>query len=471
MRLLKSHVLIYIAIICLVSTPIVYKDSVIEVKAVTDKKSISDKDLDSAVKKAKKYTDGGKAGLIKSKKAGILKVWAYGKSKGWSDSAIAGMIGNGIIESGLNASSTDGDYIGVYQVTGSRAASLKKYKCNHSKASNGACSNWWCQSMWAIDSGTGQFNAAKANGEALRKNWDAQRKKLIKAKSRYLSGDIAINAKDLKTAEQMKFVPFKGTKTYKELDNPYLAGAYFGATWEVCQGMMYMGAMKPYTEPSYNRGRTGTFACKEAGARTAIAEIVAQVYGGIEPEDVKDEVDENGKNVAEEVAKTAVSAGKMSESEFVQWKKMTDITLEFADIKALSDDDIYNLKTWQGDIEKDKGESILIKGGRWLVLLFGIVFEIWMLLIYLAYWFDRLNNFVDIDLLKIVTFGRLVISPTEEECTFSVRDLSRGDTRTINHRHVVMVCVVGLAFGTLIISGTIFNVINSIVTKALEWLS
>lgn len=468
---LKNYMLMYIVIICLVSAPIVYEDSVITVKAATDKKSISNKDLNSAVKKAKKYTDLGKARLIKSNKAGILKVWAYGKSKGWSDSAIAGMIGNGIVESGLNAADNSGGYIGVYQVTGSRASSLRNYKCNHSKASNGACSKWWCQSMWAIDSGTGQFNAAKGNGVALNKNWDKQRKKLIKARSKYSSGDILIKATDLKTAAQMKFVPFEGTKTYKNLDNPYLAGAYFGATWEACQGMLYMGAQGGYTEPSQNGGRTGVYACKEAGARTAIAEIVAQAYGGIEPQDIKDEVDEEGKNIAEEVAKTAVSAGTMSESEFVQWKKMTDIKLEFGDIEAFNDDELYNLKTWQGDIEKDTEDSILVKGGRLITLIFGIIFEVWMLLIYLAYWFDRLNNFVDIDLLKIVTFGRLVISPTEEECTFSVRDLGKGETRTINHRHVIMVCIVGLAFGTLIISGKLFNIVNGIVTKALEWLS
>ena len=91
-----------------------------------------------------------------------------------------------------------------------------------------------------------------------------------------------------------------------------------------------------------------------------------------------------------------------------------------------------------------------------------------MLFIYLAYWFDRINNFVDIDLLKIVTFGRLVISPTEEECTFSMKELAKGQTRTINHRHILYVCIVGLAFGTLIVSGKVFDVVNNIVTYALN---
>lgn len=167
-------------------------------------------------------------------------------------------------------------------------------------------------------------------------------------------------------------------------------------------------------------------------------------------------------------AKAVVTGTKYLETDFVQDKGMNDMVIDFADKSSLSDSDLYNLKAWQSDIEKDESEGILITGGRYAVLIFGILFEVWMLFIYLAYWFDRINNFVDIDLLKIVTFGRLVISPTEEECTFSMKELAKGQTRTINHRHILYVCIVGLAFGTLIVSGKVFDVVNNIVTYALN---
>lgn len=182
-------------------------------------------------------------------------------------------------------------------------------------------------------------------------------------------------------------------------------------------------------------------------------------------------VSESATPKEKEEAKAVVTGTKYLETDFVQDKGMHDMVIEFGDIEALNDDEVYNLKTWQGDIETDKSDSILVTGGRLIVLIFGIIFEVWMLLMYLAYWFDRLNNFVDIDLLKVVSFGKLVISPTEEECTFSVRSLAKGETRTINHRHMVMVCIIGLAFGVLIISGTLFNIVNSIVTKALDYLN
>lgn len=470
MNKIKRLVYLFLVLLCFCSYTqsftIVYADTKADTKTDGAETKVTDKALNDAVSKAKKYTDGGKAGLIKSKKDGILKVWAYGKSKGWSDSAISGLIANGIVESGLNAGAS-GSYLGVFQVNGNRANSLKSRKCNHKKNSSGVCSKWWCQAMWAIDISKGQFDGAKANCKALIKNWDKQREKLINAGAKYSSGGITIKGKDLKTAKEMGFKDFKGYETYKSIENPYLAGAYFATSWEVCQGMLYMMGNKSYSEPT---GNTGSYACKEAGTRTAISEVLCEAYTGVEVEDLKDVKDEEGKSSAEEVAKTAVTTGGMSESEFVQWKNQTEITITFEDAKSLSAEDLYNLKAWQEDIEKDSSDNILITGGRYIVLIFGILFEVWMLFIYLAYWFDRINNFVDIDLLKIVTFGRLVISPTEEECTFSMRDLAKGDTRTINHRHIIMVCIIGLAFGTLIVSGKLFTIVNNIVTGVLDYI-
>ena len=116
------------------------------------------------------------------------------------------------------------------------------------------------------------------------------------------------------------------------------------------------------------------------------------------------------------------------------------------------------------------GDNFLVKGGRWIAILFGILFEVWMMFIYLAYWFDRINNFIEVSLLSIITFGKLRISPDENECTFSVKSLASSEMRTINHKKLLGVVIVGLAFGALIISGTIFVWLHAFVNKILSWI-
>lgn len=200
----------------------------------------------------------------------------------------------------------------------------------------------------------------------------------------------------------------------------------------------------------------------EEGGRQSVPmyELISgtQFSGGTDPETDKG------------MADAFVTAGLWKETDFVKWKTSTRSKLKFADIQNLHNNDIYDVENWKADINKRNSESILIKGGRWLTILFGIIFNVWMLFIYIAYWFDRLNNFFDYSLLNLITFGRLLISPDEHECTFSLRTLSNGEKRTVNHRKVLEIVIIGLAFGTLIISGTFFKILSVVVNKILEIL-
>lgn len=164
------------------------------------------------------------------------------------------------------------------------------------------------------------------------------------------------------------------------------------------------------------------------------------------------------------------STGLFAETHFVKWKSSETESMEFPFQWWLKNDDIADVENWKADLEKKNSESFLIKGGRWLTMLFGIIFEVWMLFIYLAYWFDRLNNFFEYRMLELITFGRLTISPDEDSCTFSLSTLGRGEKRTVNHKKVLEVVIIGLAFGTLIISGTFFRILSAVVNKILEIL-
>lgn len=132
--------------------------------------------------------------------------------------------------------------------------------------------------------------------------------------------------------------------------------------------------------------------------------------------------------------------------------------------QALSQSDLYSLANWERNIAYDNTDSKIISLGRKILVAIGIIFEVWSLLIYLAYWFDRLNNFIPIDLLNILTLGKLRIADNDSEATFSLRDNStRTNVKTVNHRAVLFIAICGLAFGTLIVTGKLFTLLFGVV--------
>jgi len=170
-----------------------------------------------------------------------------------------------------------------------------------------------------------------------------------------------------------------------------------------------------------------------------------------------------------ELGTALVKSGLWSEEQFVSWKEMTDCVLEFSDISEMKQADIANVELWKKDIQHNNQDTFLVRLGRKTCMLLGILFEVWMLFIYLSYWFDRINNFIEVDLLKVMTFGRLRISPTEDECTFRVMDKG-SEVRTVNHKTILCICIVGLFFGAFIISGGMFELLNKLVTKVLSFI-
>ena len=199
--------------------------------------------------------------------------------------------------------------------------------------------------------------------------------------------------------------------------------------------------------------------------RGAFAEICYKLGTGT---DISEGVNQSTSN---QIMQNLISQGLYSEGEFVKWKKMTESVLEFGDIADLTDDEISDIANWKGDMEYTNSENFLVKLGRLVTMIAGIIFLIWVVFIYLFYWFDRINNFIELDLLKMVTFGKLTISPDESECTFSLKDIGKTGTRTINHKKIIGVCIIGVGFAVFIISGTMYNLLNKFVLSILKFLN
>lgn len=422
--------------------------------------------LDEAVKQAKNYTDSGKAATIKSKESGFKKAFAVAKEKGYTDAAVAGVIASGIVESGLDAGSVDGSAIGVFQVSGGVLDSLKKYSknCGHKTGKNGVCSKWWCQLMWVVGSTDSNYDS-RYYGKLQDGTYDKQRQKIIKGKYSAKPGAKKLTGEMLREGSKLVLTEKPDKWKYKKMTDAWSSALAFNCCWERSAGGQVLCNIGdcPNVDGIYKGVNGGYWACKEGVSRPALAEIIMQAYKGVDASDLT-------KDESTEVAETAAKTGVFSESEFVSWCAMTDIELDFADVMDLSASDNNTLQDWKDDLEKDKGDTWLIKSGRFLVMLCGIAFTVWMIFIYLFYWLDRVNNFVDIDFLPIATFNRLRVSDTEQECTFSVKDLAKGTQRTINHKHMIGVCLVGIAFGVTLISGYAFTVINALVTRALHFL-
>lgn len=168
---------------------------------------------------------------------------------------------------------------------------------------------------------------------------------------------------------------------------------------------------------------------------------------------------------AQAMGSQLVSAGYWSEDELASYMKLIEPAITFDDAKRenLSQNELSGLAAWERNVHEDLEKGGLINFIRRLVMFFGIIFTVWVAFIYMAYWFDRVNNFFYIDLLGVMTLGHLHMSETEKECTFHIRDLGKEGRKTVNHRAILFICLVGIAFGVFIVSGTYYYALQAFV--------
>lgn len=84
---------------------------------------------------------------------------------------------------------------------------------------------------------------------------------------------------------------------------------------------------------------------------------------------------------------------------------------------------------------------------------------------------DRINNFIDIEFLPIITMGKLKVSPEENDCSFFTVGKQRGEVKTVNHKAVIVICIIGIACAVLIITGKVYDLLTFLVRKMLNVLS
>lgn len=170
------------------------------------------------------------------------------------------------------------------------------------------------------------------------------------------------------------------------------------------------------------------------------------------------------------VTNMGLNAGTFySESDLSAYVKLQEVDVSAMLPKSredLSQNELENLASWEDNVNNFKKEYGFIAWMRIIVMWLGIIFTIYIFLLYLAYWFDKLNSLIDLDVLSILTFGRLHVAIDDREANFSLG--KKQDRMTVNHKDMLFICITGLIFGTLLITGTFYKIVASFVNFILR---
>lgn len=172
------------------------------------------------------------------------------------------------------------------------------------------------------------------------------------------------------------------------------------------------------------------------------------------------------------VTNIGLNAGTFySESDLSAYVKLQEVDVSAMlpkDRSSLSQNELENLSSWEDTVKNSKKEYGFIAWMRIIVMWVGIIFTIYIFLLYLAYWFDKLSSIIDLDVLSILTFGRLHVAIDDKEANFNLG--KKQDRMTVSHKDMLFICITGLIFGTLLITGTFYKLVAGFVNFILRKL-
>jgi hypothetical protein len=121
---------------------------------------------------------------------------------------------------------------------------------------------------------------------------------------------------------------------------------------------------------------------------------------------------------------------------------------------------ISEVIAWRDTIDMQKADT-MYKYIRAVFMFIGILIVVYSVILFLAFQFDRVNNFLDVELLNMFTLGRLKTSADAEHGTYNDSSVTGGKLVTFKNMCVISLC--GISIGILLISGKVFFVVMSII--------
>ena len=249
----------------------------------------------------------------------------------------------------------------------------------------------------------------------------------------------------------------------------------------------YERCVKKYSNTDYymlqkiqNKSGYGPYRYQQGDERIKYATSIYEALVGTAPADSSassegssaDSTD-NTNQSQEQVKQQLLASGYYTEEQLSSYIKLQETNIDEQYLtKATRDNlgqsDLENLASWEDNVSNSKKEYGFIAWMRIIVMWVGIIFTIYIFLLYLAYWFDKLNSIIDLDVLSIMTFGRLHVAIDDKEANFSLG--KKQDRMTVNHKDMLFICITGLIFGTLLITGTFYKIVASFVNTILRWI-
>lgn len=142
----------------------------------------------------------------------------------------------------------------------------------------------------------------------------------------------------------------------------------------------------------------------------------------------------------------------LDESAFVTTNSLDESAIQFMSASDLEYNDRTELRNWKSTIDLNKQDNYY-HIPRTVFMFIGIIIVIYSVVLYLAFQFDKVNNFIDIELLNMFTLGRLRASVDE---TSNYADHS-AKNKVVKHKDMIKISLVGIVIGVLLISGKLFN--------------
>lgn len=357
-------------------------------------------------------------------------IWTFLKSNGFNDVAISAMIGNFVAESSLKYSASEGgtsdgaDGRGIAQWTTCETGGLGTGV--HKKIAEFASSTH------------GHLNKTP-NSSDIANTW----LDCLECQLKFLISDPSYGNKNLTACGFSSH-----TKTPVSPDAFYLVdfGSY---DWLGANNNDLDKAIQQATEIYCFRWEVPSNYYSHIQLRVSSAKEAYKVYSNMK-------IDAKSKTVTKEKGKPVTYDGALSwvtEEYFVDVSEFKENDLQLMSARDLTLVDRTSVGDWRRNIEYNKKE-LQVRYPRSSVMFIGILLMVYSILLYLAYWFDRVNNFLEISLLGILTMGRFQVSPDDIISNF--KD-SGGGTKILVHKDIVSVVLIGVAIGIFLVSGRVFN--------------
>ena len=414
-----------------------------------------------------------KLGVDANKKDDLEKYAQYLIGLGYSEAATAGLLANMRAESSFNPlANENGKNGGLFGFTPMTKFSNSKFNkdCTHTKGTAGGqsvCSDGECQVLYVLNFLKGAI--------------DANAGRIHNANKFFSNATEETKKADLYTAwgKKVKFPSkieeVKNLNEYKKVKDPISAAAIFSICYEVCAGtyepcdITLPNGTKNYhtSHPDYPDKTWHDFALHEFNVNDGRLSYAKPIYEWLTGSEFKSSNTDNAAKMAEEAQKK----GYLTEEELSSWTKIVNEKfINYKDVTRnnLNQSELSSLSRWEQNVKYDDLENHgVFHIFRWLFMAMAIIMMIWSVLLYCAYWMDKVNPFcLPFSFVSILTLGKLETAPTEEECNFTTRGLFKEkDTKSkfINHKYMLFVCLSLIFFSVLILTGTLYKIILTVI--------